>query len=162
MTRWGKAGQRLTPDEAEQRARMKRIAANKTARMVELSTATARRQWAKGLVRPYLITMWLDAKDLYGPEVDRACGVEEPTVDQWEAGHVYPTWEQLCALAELCGVRPWAFIREISLNDRGRLFLCGKVRSFEVTRDIVRFFDPLALAAAGLGPWPTGDDDRLF
>ena len=156
MSPWGKAGERISPDEAEERARKKRVAANKLERVVEIETATARRQWEAGLVRPYLITMWLDSKQLFGPEVDAACGVAEPTVDLWEAGRVYPTWEQLCALAELCGARPWAFIRELHESDRGRLFLCGRARSFTPTKDPVRFFDPLALAAAGLSPWPAG------
>lgn len=57
--------------------------------------------WGRGLVVPHRITSALDIRQLYGPEVDHACGVEEPAVDQWEEGVLYPTWEQLCALAEL-------------------------------------------------------------
>lgn len=36
-----------------------------------------------------------------GEWVDVACGVQEPAVDRWEAGLLYPTWEQLCKLAVL-------------------------------------------------------------
>lgn len=57
--------------------------------------------WREGLVSPRAITTALDTRALYGPEVDHACGVQEPAVDQWEAGQLYPTWEQLDALAKL-------------------------------------------------------------
>jgi hypothetical protein len=50
---------------------------------------------------PHRITQALDAKSLYGPDVDRACGVEEPAVDLWEAGELVPTDEQVRLLAEL-------------------------------------------------------------
>lgn len=50
---------------------------------------------------PRAITAALDMRALYGPEVDRACGVEEPAVDEWQAGQRYPSWEQLEALARL-------------------------------------------------------------
>lgn len=58
---------------------------------------------------PERITMALDWADLYGPEVDRALGVEEPTVDMWEAGLLVPTREQVARLAVLTGVRPGFF-----------------------------------------------------
>lgn len=57
--------------------------------------------WRDGLVSPRAITAALDMRALYGPEVDHACGVQEPAVDQWEAGLLYPTWEQLEALSRL-------------------------------------------------------------
>jgi hypothetical protein len=100
--RWGKAGVPLTAAEAaanNQRAGKERLRSAQ-------ATARTRRKWAAGLVVPYNITAALDARSLYGPEVDRACGVEEPAVDMWEAGKLYPTWEQLCALAELTGNTP--------------------------------------------------------
>lgn len=50
---------------------------------------------------PKRITMALDYRELYGPEVDEACGVAEPMVDWWEAGAVVPTAEQMLLLAEL-------------------------------------------------------------
>lgn len=55
----------------------------------------AYRDWAAGHVIPDRITTALNAEGLYGPEVDLACGVEEPAVDEWEAGTRYPSWEQL-------------------------------------------------------------------
>ena len=52
---------------------------------------------------PERITMALTLCDLYGPEVDRALGGEEPMVDEWEAGTLVPDLEQVQALAELTG-----------------------------------------------------------
>ena len=72
--------------------------------------AEAHDAWRRGLVKPWRITLALDAKGLYGPEVDEACGVAEPFVDQWEAGERYPTWEQLQALADLTGCTPAFFM----------------------------------------------------
>lgn len=159
MAFYGKAGQRLTQKDLEQRARLRRASNARTAAIVQMETARAKQLWAAGLVRPYLITAALDAKGLYGPEVDEACGVEEPTVDLWEAGQVYPTWEQLCALAELCQARPWFFTREISHSGRAPMFMCGGRRVPEPVKPPVVYFDPLALAEAGLNPWPAGTPD---
>jgi hypothetical protein len=63
--------------------------------------AEARSGWEQGLVRPFRITNALDSRGLDGPEVDEACLAHEPDVDQWEAGTLYPTFEQLLALAKL-------------------------------------------------------------
>lgn len=52
-------------------------------------------QWATGALAPYRITRALDAAELYGPDVDIACGAREPAVDDWEAGTRYPSFEQL-------------------------------------------------------------------
>ncbi|MBF6202193.1 hypothetical protein IU477_30480, partial [Nocardia cyriacigeorgica] len=108
MTRWGKAGQRLTEAEFEQRIRQRRAArAREQAAQQEREAAReaeGKRLWAAGKLVPAAITVALDRKELYGPEVDSACGVEEPTVDHWEAGIVYPTWEQTQRLARLCEV----------------------------------------------------------
>lgn len=60
-------------------------------------------QFAGKRPSPKRITLALDSRDLYGPEVDLACGVEEPAVDEWEAGTRIPTFEQMEALAELTG-----------------------------------------------------------
>jgi hypothetical protein len=59
--------------------------------------------WRSGTVQPFIITQALDARNLYGPGVDHACGVREPAVDHWEAGTLYPTLAQLRALAVLTG-----------------------------------------------------------
>lgn len=111
MPRWGKAGQRLTEAEAAGRDRSRRAEANKAAAAREKSDAIAKKLWEHGLIQPYRITAALDAGRHEGPEVDEACGVEEPTVDLWEAGKVYPTWEQLLALSELTGYGPIWFTR---------------------------------------------------
>lgn len=104
--RWGKAGVRLTDAKAKeiaQRAGHKKL-------LDEQAHDKALSDWWAGRVVPHLITMALDADGLYGPDVDRACLVAEPTVDRWEAGEVYPSWEQLCALAELTGKQPSWFM----------------------------------------------------
>lgn len=65
--------------------------------------AEAKHRWECGQAVPARITLALDILKLDGPDVDEACGVQEPTVDRWEQGRVYPTWEQLCRLAVLTG-----------------------------------------------------------
>ena len=52
---------------------------------------------------PQRITLALNYCELYGPEVDRALGGEEPMVDEWESGARVPTLEQIQALADLTG-----------------------------------------------------------
>lgn len=97
--RWGRAGVRLTDAEA-------RAADQRRARARHAQAATeqnAYRQWDAGLLVPHQITIALDARELYGPEVDAACGAAEPDVDRWEAGELYPTWDQLKALSKLTG-----------------------------------------------------------
>lgn len=155
MSPWGKAGERITTAQARERARA-RLAPTRRARAIyepahQARTRAAHRAWAAGLVLPYMITRYLDYRGLDGPEVDRACGVEEPTVDLWEAGRVYPTWEQLTALADLCGVPVWRFVEDDNI---GRVFLCGLGQTKDITPPVTRF-DPLALAAAGINPYPT-------
>lgn len=108
--RWGKAGVRLTPEAIEAADRERRIAASKERLADEQAMAKAHADWAAGRVVPWLITIALDAKKLYGPEVDERCGVPEPGVDMWEAGDLYPTFEQLCKLAELTGKMPGYFM----------------------------------------------------
>lgn len=68
-------------------------------------------RWAVGQTVPCRITLALDIARLEGPEVDAALGVEEPAVDRWERGTLYPTWDQLCALAILTDF-PVAFFTE--------------------------------------------------
>jgi hypothetical protein len=63
---------------------------------------------------PARITMALDMRELYGPEVDRACGVEEPAVDEWELGLRVPTDAQMLALAELTHIPIAWFYRPAS------------------------------------------------
>lgn len=70
-------------------------------------------QWRSGDVSPAAITLAFDPKaqggrgrmfsstQFVGPWVDEACGAQQPAVDRWEQGLLYPTWEQLCRLAAL-------------------------------------------------------------
>jgi hypothetical protein len=59
--------------------------------------------WAGKTPTPERITMALDFCEMYGPEVDRALGGEEPMVDEWESGVRVPSLEQVQALAEMTG-----------------------------------------------------------
>ena len=104
--RWGKAGIRLTPEQAAALDTRNRRKATESAELTRRDNAAARRAWAAGLIAPCTITIALDAHGLYGPEVDRACRAEEPDVDLWEAGKLYPRWDQLVALAALTHVTP--------------------------------------------------------
>jgi hypothetical protein len=101
--RWGKAGVRLTAVEATDSARKRSvidaIGDQKHAEMLRI----ARIKWASGLVIPDHITVALDMGNHYGPEVDAACLAAEPEVDLWEAGRLYPRWEQVRALSKLTG-----------------------------------------------------------
>lgn len=81
--------------------------------------------WREGLLSPRAITAALDMRELYGPEVDRACGVEEPAVDQWEAGQLYPSWEQLEALSKLSGFPAQFFTRAFG-GEIGGGFICQR------------------------------------
>lgn len=110
LRRWGKAGVRLGSDEIEAADRERRREANKQRLRDEQQLARARDDWAHGRVVPWLITIALDGKRLYGPEVDQACGVPELGVDLWEAGELYPSFEQLCALATLTRKLPGFFM----------------------------------------------------
>ena len=67
-------------------------------------------QWITGALAPYRITGALDAAELYGPEVDVACGAREPACGDWEAGARYRWFEQLLALAALTHRSPDSFI----------------------------------------------------
>lgn len=110
--KWGRAGQRLDPEATRKR----RSSQAWTRRVVEghrLEDEQAREKWLMGLVVPAHITMALDGAGLYGPEVDWACGVQEPAVDNWEAGRLYPTWKQIERLAELTGRRPSYFMAPV-------------------------------------------------
>lgn len=99
---WTKAGVRRDP-RARQRAAARRAQA---AAARERDDEVAYQKWRAGMVVPRNITVILDACGLYGPEVDEACRAQEPEVDLWEAGKLYPRWDQLVALAELTGTTP--------------------------------------------------------
>jgi len=150
MTHWGRAGERLGPAEVEERRRRRAARANQDRAAHAVMLAEARRGWERGLVRPWYITNALDAKGLDGPDVDHACGVEEPTVDLWEAGEIYPTFKQLCALADLTGMLPSWFVTEHRPMDDGRVFICGRGRTpyMPEPRSLVTTFRRDAIAAS--------------
>lgn len=117
----------------------------------ERDTEKAYEAWKRGGVIPHRITTALDIRKLYGPEVDRACGVEEPAVDEWEAGVRYPTWEQLLALAELTDF-PVKFFTNmlpaapVRVSDTTLIFHMGKRDRLE-DRDPVLAFTEDAIRA---------------
>lgn len=118
--RWGRAGQRLTDSERAARARSRAH----TAQVSTVRRQHARERWRRGLVRPDAITAALDLGRLYGPQVDEACGVEEPAVDMWETGELYPSWDQLLALSALTGF-PVDFFTKDTAADAGPIYMCG-------------------------------------
>lgn len=129
MTRWGKAGVRLADKEVEQHGRTATANRNRSRMRRAANDRIAYKLWRAGELQPYLITRVLDLNGLYGPEVDRACGAEEPDVDLWEAGKLYPTWRQVLLLAKLCGTTP--------------RYLCTKRDPLRAERTTLRFHMPL-------------------
>jgi hypothetical protein len=145
VNRWGKAGVRLTEEEAAHRGRTAVAERNRKAIARTADDRIAYRLWRAGQLQPNLITHALDARGLHGPQVDVECGAAEPDVDLWEAGKLYPTWRQLLLLAELTGNTP--------------RFLCSSRDVLTVQQTSLRFhgwtadpapvraFDPAAVAA---------------
>ncbi|TMR88309.1 hypothetical protein, partial [Nonomuraea basaltis] len=74
---------------------------------------------------PYRITLALDARELYGPEVDQALGGEEPMVDEWEEGKRVPTPDQVKALAKLTDY-PIRFFYTPVPEWTGHMFMCRR------------------------------------
>jgi hypothetical protein len=74
---------------------------------------------------PARITWALDLRELYGPEVDVACGVVEPAVDQWETGELVPTAEQIVLLAALTDFPVEFFYAPVEPGTT-RTMLCGR------------------------------------
>ncbi|MGW0485774.1 hypothetical protein [Nonomuraea sp. NPDC003214] len=73
---------------------------------------------------PGRITMALDAAGLYGPDVDRALGGEEPMVDEWELGIRVPSPRQLVTLARMTGF-PVSFFFKPLEELTGTAWLCS-------------------------------------
>lgn len=73
---------------------------------------------------PERITTALDMRELYGPEVDRALGGEEPMVDEWESGVRVPTFQQMQRLAMLTGF-PVKFFYLPPSEPAGNGWICG-------------------------------------
>jgi hypothetical protein len=153
---WGKAGQRLTPDQIFKRDAHLRAVQNRSRHTIAEETERLRLFWARGEVRPFAITILLDARGFYGPQVDVECGGAEPMVDEWEAGTRYPEFDQLLALLQLCGVTP-GFVQHYStqtefetlgeITDRSSL----RFHSPEPAPTYVAAFTPDALRTAGVG-----------
>lgn len=86
--------------------------------------AEVERLLASGVPNPRRITMALDYRCLYGPDVDEACGGGEPMVDEWEAGIRRPTPEQMRLLADLTQF-PLPFFYEADPLGNGHAFCCS-------------------------------------
>ncbi len=86
-----------------------------------------------GTVHPSRISHALNARHLYGPEVDAACLAAEPDVDEWEAGRRVPTEEQVEALARLTAYPvEWFYLGPVPVVGRA----CGRRgSSFVIRRD---------------------------
>lgn len=106
--------------------------------------------WREGRIRPFVITRALDARELYGPLVDELCGTTEPAVDMWEAGQLYPTWDELQALADLTDYPVALFTtvphEAIGFEDTSLRFHLK--RGQKPPPPLVRCFEPIAIEAA--------------
>ena len=146
MARWGKAGVRLTDEQIA--ANNARARATKEHR--DYTDGLAYQCWREGRISPASITLALDAHGLEGPEVDEACGAREPDVDRWEAGVLYPTWDQLCKLAKLCLVTPYWFTfshGRLDVRDTSMRFHIPAHAGGGRPKKPVLFFTPEAIAA---------------
>lgn len=137
------------PDLRYAEAVRRQRAAIEAAQAEDEAKTAVREAWRTGHLQPFIITQVLDMRGLYGPGVDEACGVREPAVDQWEAGILYPSYEQVLALAMLTATTP-AFLvtphEPIGFEDTSMRFHLRK-------RDkrpppLVRCFLPEAIHAA--------------
>lgn len=105
---------------------------------------------------PARITMALDLRGLYGPEVDVACGAVEPAVDLWELGLEVPTWAQLELLSKLVGIPvPW-FFRPVEQDELiGSGWICIRGRGGSCTPIVANRVDENGVLHYG------GEPDRL-
>jgi hypothetical protein len=75
----------------------------------------------------------------------------------WEAGTLYPTWDQLCALAKLVELPVHVFTMEPGAAAGAPLWICDRRRGGGCTwvkRDPVLAFTTEAIAAANLPRLP--------
>lgn len=86
-------------------------------------------------VVPLRITQALDAAGLFGPDVDRLLGGQEPMVDLWEAGRLQPTEHQLQRLCFLTGRPPWRFFQPLEPWEIGHVFVCSTGDAFDLPTD---------------------------
>lgn len=96
---------------------------------------------------PARITTALDLRGLYGPEVDEACGVAEPAVDQWEAGEIEPTPEQVARLAELTGFPVAFFYEPVTPGEYGPAWICDRAKR----KNACTYYEPPQPVRAPLG-----------
>ncbi len=151
---WTSAGRRATPAEAQNIRNRRRQQALQAATIHDRATKQAHVLWAAGKVVPWRITQALNAGGHEGPEVDAACGVLEPAVDEWESGDRYPTWEQLEALTRLTGYGVAWFTRPVdadllAASTGGSLRYHFPPSAFSNEPPVLRY-TTAALAASGL------------
>ena len=113
-------------EDRAQRVLDRRARLNRLDNVARHHRERAEARWRAGYIIPARITQALDLRSLYGPEVDAALGVEEPTVDRWEAGELYPTWEQVVALADLTGLGERWFTDDVPWQHLTSLFICDR------------------------------------
>lgn len=157
--RWGKAGVQLTPEQAAHCDRLAVVRSAQREKQRVEDDRIAFEKWKCGLVVPYAITTALNAHGLYGPEVDDACGVREPAVDLWEEGKLYPTWEQLLALAGLTQYPVVYFVtarQPISVLDTSMRFHV-KPGVLASEQPVMRYPDDVWQRCPGTG-WPSAGD----
>lgn len=80
---------------------------------------------------PARITTALNARDLYGPDVDKQVGTWEGNpagdVDDWEAGAAAPDRQQVRWLAALCELPVAYFYQPLTDAERNTVvFICGR------------------------------------
>lgn len=152
MSGWGKAGVRLTDREREQLRRKRAAERNRAEAARARDHAEAYSKWKRGMLVPEKLTIALDARGLQGPQVDIDCGAVEPAVDQWEAGELYPTWEQLQLLAKLTGY-PLRFFFTVAQEISGGI-MCTPSGCRPITPSTApdRYPREVVLACAGTEP----------
>lgn len=129
------------------------------ARRMAALEAGAHERWRQGMVVPHAITAMLDMHELYGPEVDLACAAVEPDVDRWEAGRLYPRWDQLVALAELTCVPVSRFTMltapPVGIWDTSMRFHLPRpyVERVDVRAPVTRFPDVVVARCPGTALW---------
>lgn len=116
----------------------------------------ARAAWAAGQLAPYRITAALNDAGLHGPDVDAQLGAQEPAVDHWEDGTLYPTFQQFLKLVARTR-RPWRYFTPppghtpIRLQDTTMIYHDKRVATWP---DPVLAFTPEAIASTLSGHAP--------
>lgn len=113
--------------------------------------AEARQGWETGAIVPHCITSALDLSGRRREALSAACGVPNETLQAWEAGIVYPTWDQLVALARETGVHPAFFAKAASSLDLISATLTMTLDIAEPQSEPIHCFTDAALAAAEIG-----------